>query len=48
MYDIRRRSGEGAVRNIQGRIGELLALVGLYADDGLNYPHQFSGGHRLS
>jgi peptide/nickel transport system ATP-binding protein len=33
-------------RNIQGRVGELLALVGLHADDGLKYPHQFSGGQR--
>jgi peptide/nickel transport system ATP-binding protein len=33
-------------RNIQGRVGELLALVGLHADDGLKYPHEFSGGQR--
>src|ERR1700744_3159401 len=31
-------------RNIQARVGELLGLVGLHADDGLKYPHQFSGG----
>ena len=28
-------------RNIQARVGELLTLVGLHADDGLKYPHQF-------
>ena len=33
-------------RNIQSRVGELLALVGLHADDGLKYPHEFSGGQR--
>src|ERR1700720_1672427 len=33
-------------RNIKGRVGELLALVGLHADDGLKYPHEFSGGQR--
>ena len=33
-------------RNIRARVGELLALVGLHADDGLKYPHQFSGGQR--
>jgi peptide/nickel transport system ATP-binding protein len=33
-------------RNIQSRVGELLALVGLHADDGLKFPHQFSGGQR--
>jgi len=33
-------------RNIQVRVGELLALVGLHADDGSKYPHEFSGGQR--
>jgi peptide/nickel transport system ATP-binding protein len=33
-------------RAIRARVGELLALVGLHADDGLKYPHQFSGGQR--
>src|SRR6201992_1459646 len=33
-------------RNIQARVGELLALVGLHADDGWKYPHEFSGGQR--
>src|SRR3954470_2240312 len=33
-------------RNIQSRVGELLTLVGLHADDRLKYPHQFSGGQR--
>ncbi len=33
-------------RNIRSRVGELLALVGLHADDGLKYPHEFSGGQR--
>src|SRR5436309_11496445 len=33
-------------RNIRARVGELLALVGLHADDGLKYPHEFSGGQR--
>src|SRR3979490_1716768 len=29
-------------RNIQARVGELLDLVGLHADDGWNYPPEFS------
>jgi peptide/nickel transport system ATP-binding protein len=33
-------------RDIQARVGELLALVGLHADDGWKYPHEFSGGQR--
>src|ERR1700687_4887465 len=33
-------------RNIQARVGELLDLVGLHADDGWKYPHEFSGGQR--
>src|ERR1700726_4558050 len=33
-------------RNIQARVGELLSLVGLHADDGWKYPHEFSGGRR--
>jgi peptide/nickel transport system ATP-binding protein len=33
-------------RDIQGRVGELLNLVGLHADDGWKYPHEFSGGQR--
>jgi peptide/nickel transport system ATP-binding protein len=33
-------------RDIQGRVGELLSLVGLHADDGWKYPHEFSGGQR--
>src|SRR6202012_1112608 len=32
--------------NIQARVGELLGLVGLHADDGWKYPHEFSGGQR--
>jgi peptide/nickel transport system ATP-binding protein len=31
---------------IRGRVGELLQLVGLHADDGGKFPHQFSGGQR--
>jgi peptide/nickel transport system ATP-binding protein len=33
-------------RNIRARVGELLGLVGLHADDGWKYPHEFSGGQR--
>src|ERR1700709_2850142 len=33
-------------RNIRGRVGKLLNLVGLHADDGWKYPHEFSGGQR--
>jgi peptide/nickel transport system ATP-binding protein len=33
-------------RDIRGRVGELLTLVGLHPDDGQKYPHQFSGGQR--
>jgi peptide/nickel transport system ATP-binding protein len=33
-------------REIQARVGELLNLVGLHADDGWKYPHEFSGGQR--
>jgi len=33
-------------RDITGRVGELLTLVGLHADDGWKYPHEFSGGQR--
>src|ERR1700675_4055215 len=33
-------------RNIQARVGELLSLVGLHADDGWKFPHEFSGGQR--
>ncbi|MBX9933078.1 MAG: ATP-binding cassette domain-containing protein [Methylobacterium sp.] len=35
--------GEAAIR---ARVGELLGLVGLHADDGRKYPHEFSGGQR--
>ncbi len=35
--------GEG---NVQSRVGELLGLVGLHADDRWKYPHEFSGGQR--
>ncbi|MGH1570730.1 ABC transporter ATP-binding protein [Methylobacterium sp. P31] len=35
--------GEGAIR---ARVGELLGLVGLHADDARKYPHEFSGGQR--
>jgi peptide/nickel transport system ATP-binding protein len=31
---------------IRARVGELLTLVGLHADDGEKYPHEFSGGQR--
>src|SRR5262249_16896803 len=33
-------------RPIQERVGELLSLVGLHADDGKRFPHEFSGGQR--
>src|SRR6187401_1688919 len=33
-------------RDIAARVGELLNLVGLHADDGWKYPHEFSGGQR--
>src|SRR3979411_522836 len=33
-------------RDIAARVGELLTLVGLHADDGLKFPHEFSGGRR--
>src|ERR1700754_3827677 len=33
-------------REIRGRVGELLALVGLHPDDGQKFPHEFSGGQR--
>ena len=33
-------------RDIKARVGELLTLVGLHADDGAKYPHEFSGGQR--
>ncbi|WOH71898.1 ATP-binding cassette domain-containing protein [Bradyrhizobium sp. NDS-1] len=33
-------------RDIQGRVGELLGLVGLHPDDRLKFPHEFSGGQR--
>jgi peptide/nickel transport system ATP-binding protein len=33
-------------REIKARVGELLGLVGLHADDGSKYPHEFSGGQR--
>src|SRR5215471_9002017 len=33
-------------RQIQGRVGELLTLVGLHPDDGRKFPHEFSGGQR--
>ncbi|MHB2211236.1 ABC transporter ATP-binding protein [Methylobacterium sp. CM6257] len=35
--------GEAAIR---ARVGELLGLVGLHADDARKYPHEFSGGQR--
>jgi peptide/nickel transport system ATP-binding protein len=33
-------------RNIRLRVGELLTLVGLHADDAVKFPHEFSGGQR--
>ncbi|HEY8334513.1 MAG TPA: oligopeptide/dipeptide ABC transporter ATP-binding protein [Tardiphaga sp.] len=33
-------------REIRGRVGELLTLVGLHPDDGQKFPHEFSGGQR--
>src|SRR6202035_1603117 len=33
-------------RDIRARVAELLSLVGLHADDGWKYPHEFSGGQR--
>jgi len=36
---------EGSAR-VAGRVGELMALVGLDPADGAKYPHQFSGGQR--
>jgi len=35
-----------AEKDIRARVGELLGLVGLHADDGWKYPHEFSGGQR--
>jgi len=32
--------------DIRSRVGELLGLVGLHADDGWKFPHEFSGGQR--
>ncbi len=32
--------------DVRARVGELLGLVGLHADDGWKYPHEFSGGQR--
>jgi peptide/nickel transport system ATP-binding protein len=32
--------------DIRARVGQLLGLVGLHADDGWKYPHEFSGGQR--
>src|SRR3981081_715757 len=47
---LRERSGGFALiqgeRQIRGRVGELLNLVGLHPDDGWKYPHEFSGGQR--
>ena len=36
----------GSAAELQARVGELLASVGLAAQDGPRYPHQFSGGQR--
>ncbi len=36
----------GSAAELQARVGELLASVGLAAQDGPKYPHQFSGGQR--
>ncbi len=36
-------AGEAA---IEARVGELLTLVGLHADDRIKFPHEFSGGQR--
>jgi peptide/nickel transport system ATP-binding protein len=33
-------------RDIIGRVGELLSLVGLHPDDAQKFPHEFSGGQR--
>jgi peptide/nickel transport system ATP-binding protein len=33
-------------REIRGRVGQLLGLVGLHPDDGHRFPHEFSGGQR--
>ena len=33
-------------RDIRARVGELLGLVGLHADDGWKFPHEISGGQR--
>lgn len=33
-------------RDINGRVGELLSLVGLHPDDAQKFPHEFSGGQR--
>jgi peptide/nickel transport system ATP-binding protein len=33
-------------RQVAERVAELLALVGLHADDGQKFPHEFSGGQR--
>jgi peptide/nickel transport system ATP-binding protein len=39
-------SGRNAKERIGGRVGELLASVGLAAADAERFPHQFSGGQR--
>jgi peptide/nickel transport system ATP-binding protein len=36
----------GGEAEIRARVGELLGLVGLHADDGFKFPHEFSGGQR--
>lgn len=36
----------GSAAALQARVGDLLASVGLAAQDGPKYPHQFSGGQR--
>ncbi len=36
----------GSAAELQARVGELLASVGLAAQDAPKYPHQFSGGQR--
>jgi peptide/nickel transport system ATP-binding protein len=43
---IRALNPEIGKRDLETRVGALLAQVGLAAADGVKYPHQFSGGQR--
>jgi peptide/nickel transport system ATP-binding protein len=41
-----RAQGQAGRQAIHARVGELLGQVGLSAEDGAKYPHEFSGGQR--